>query len=371
MTVLDELLASVASYGLPGAVRALPDAPLDTPDWRAFMRLVRHQRIVGHLVHALVEGAFPATPEQQEEAARLHATSMRAVLRLERLLIDTVELLARSGVHALALKGSALAHTAYPDPALRVFGDVDLLVASDAFDDAASTLAELGLKRRWPQLRAGFDRRFGKSATLVHPDGYEIDLHRTFALGPFGLTVDLAGLFDTARSFEVGGRKLPMLGPEERFLHACYHAALGNVPPRFVPLRDVAQLLLATDLDHGRVLRLVDRWDGHAVLARAVALTWTAFGLADAVPLSVWAQEYAPSARERRALGTYLQPQRSYSAKALASLRVIPGPAAKTAFLRALLLPERSTVARYEDGYASWWWRGGRSLRARRGGGEP
>lgn len=370
MTDSDTLLASVAAYGLPGAVLDLPAAPLDDPTWRQFFAGVRHQRIAGHLVHALTEGAFPVTAEQREEAEGLHTAAMRGVLCLERLLIDMVERLERTGVRALALKGSALAHTAYPNPALRIFGDVDLLVPSEAFDEAAGTLAELGLQRRWPQLRSGFDRRFGKSATLVHPDGYEIDLHRTFALGPFGLTVDLPGLFESAASFEVGGRKLPMLGAEERFLHACYHAALGNCPPRLVPLRDVAQILLETRLDHARVHRLTDAWSGQAVVARAVSLAWTTFALADAVPLSVWAREYQPSTRERRALATYLRPDRSYSAKALASLRVIPGPAAKTAFLRALLLPERSAVARYEDGYAGWWRRGRRSLRAARQGGR-
>lgn len=366
MTVTPALVASIAAYGLPGAVQALPSAPLDDAAWDSLMRHVRHQRIAGHLVHALADGALAATPEQHDEAEGLHADAMLQVLRLERLLIDTVELLARAGVRAVALKGSALAHTAYPNPALRIFGDVDLLVPSEAFDTAAATLTELGLSRRWPQLRAGFDRRFGKGATLVHPDGNEIDLHRTFALGRFGLTVDLPGLFDTVSSFEVGGRKVPMLGLEERFLHACYHAALGNAPPRVVPLRDVAQLTLTAGLDRQRVLHLAEAWAGHAVVARAVALTWSTFGLADVVPLSVWAQGYRPSTTERRALDTYVRSDRTYTGKALASLRVIPGPAAKAAFLRALLLPERATVARYEDGYAGWWRRGSRSLRPSR-----
>lgn len=368
MTVSPAVVASVAAYGLPGAVQALPSAPLEDAAWRSLVGQVRHQRLAGHLVHALADGALPVSTEQRDEVERLHADAMLQVLRLERLLIDTVELLARVGVRAVALKGSALAHTAYPDPALRVFGDVDLLVSSEAFDDAVAVLAELGLSRRWPQLRAGFDRRFGKSATLVHPEGHEIDLHRTLALGRFGLTVDLLGLFDTVSAFEIGGRKLPMLGPEERFLHACYHAGLGNAPPRLVPLRDVAQLLLATDLDQDRVLRLADAWAGHAVVARAVTLTWATFELADVVPLSVWAQGYTPSTTERRALDTYLRSDRTYTGKALASLQVIPGVAAKAAFLRALAVPDRATVACYEDGYAGWWRRGSRSLRGWRGG---
>ena len=356
------LLATIASHGLAGASTRAPSAPLDVRAWHELLRAVRFQRLAGHLVHALCDGAVPATDGQYAQAADLHIHAMQQVLRLERHMIDTVATLRSAGVAALVLKGPSLAHTAYPDPGLRVFGDIDVLVPSDAFDDAIAALTALGCERRWPQLRAGFDRRFGKSATLVSPAGHEIDLHRTLTVGPFGLTVDLPGLFETATTFTLGGQRLPTLAPEERFLLACYHAALGNYPPRYVALRDIAQLLLTTDLDLDRVMALARDWAGEPAVARAVTLTWDTFDLADVLSLSVWAQRYVPDRRERRALAGYLKPQRGSVPMALSSLRVIRGVGAKCAYASALLLPDRQALHYYERGYGRWWRRGARTL---------
>ena len=46
------------------------------------------------------------------------------------MLLRALEVLAAAGIPSRVLKGVALAHTAYPQPELRVFGDVDLLVPS-------------------------------------------------------------------------------------------------------------------------------------------------------------------------------------------------------------------------------------------------
>ena len=50
-------------------------------------------------------------------------------LVLERLLVDTSRRFAASGIPHRALKGPVVARTAYPSPAQRSFGDVDILVA--------------------------------------------------------------------------------------------------------------------------------------------------------------------------------------------------------------------------------------------------
>jgi len=189
-------------------------------------------------------------------------------------------------------------------------------------------------------LRSGFDRRFGKGAPLRSDEGWELDLHRTFVMGPFGLTVDLDGLFASQSAFRLGDRTLPALGAEERLLHACYVAALSDEPPRLVALRDVAQHALEHPIDHRRVIELAVAWRGQAVLARGVQLTWTHLALADRVPLSVWAARYQLTPRDRRALAVYRR-RTPYTRKALASLRVIEGAGAKLAFARALALPDR------------------------------
>lgn len=353
-----DVAAAVGAYGLAGTMWDLPTKPLADDDWRAVLDTVSTQRYPGFLVSAIAEGAMAATTHQREQAEDLIDTSMVLALRLEQRLLGASSALQRAGVDHRVLKGSAYAALVYPDPALRSFGDVDLLVAGADFGTAVEVLATLGYHRLWPEIRPGYDARFSKGATLCDDTGIEMDLHRTFALGPFGLTVDLAAVFADWVQFRLGGVPLLALGPDMMFMHACYHAALGNSPPRTLALRDVAQLLLACDVDEARVLEVAAAWQAEAVVAAAVQMAWDTFRLADVTRLSAWAASYRPNPREAKMLATYTGEHGSHTAKSLASLRVIPGLRAKAAFLRASLFPTRDFVDSRSASRAAWVRRG-------------
>jgi hypothetical protein len=349
------LATAVAAYGLAGSLTELPSQRLDDRAWRDLLAEVRRQRLTGHLVQALVDGAFPADDVQVNEAAAVHARAMADALVLEDKLIAAVDQLAQRGVATRVLKGPAAAHLDYPDPALRSFGDIDLLVRSADFDAAVAALAANGYRRRFPEPRPGFDRRFGKGATLWNSAGREVDLHRTLAFGPFGLRIRLDDLWAPGVAFTVGGRELTALPAELRLLHACYHTALGDHPPRLVPQRDIAQLLLAgrgEDLNSGlnrgldvdAVRRLAAAWRGEAVVAQAIRTTWDSLQIADVVALSAWAARYQPDARELRDLLLYTSERASYAGKSLGALRAVPGLRAKLQYLRALAFPRRGYV---------------------------
>lgn len=356
------LVRAIAAHGIAGTLRAFPEAPLEETVWRDLLAVAAMQRLLGLLVDALVQGAFPATDEQLTLAGRAHHEAMARVLVLERRLLETVRVLADEGIDVRAVKGPVTAHAVYPNPALRTFGDVDVLVPTEQFDAAAAVFERSGHRRRWPQLRPGFDRRFGKGATLLAPDHLEVDLHRTFVQGVYGMTVDLPSLFATRSTVRIGGIDVPTIAPAHRILHACYHAALGDAPPRLATLRDVAQMVLYTDYDPAEVLGIAREWHGEAVVARALTLTWEHLAIADSVPLSAWAHRHHPTAQEERALARYTQPSRTYAGKAVTALRAIPRVRDKASYLSALVLPDRSTVTRYERGYAAWWRRGSRFL---------
>ncbi|MER3458636.1 MAG: hypothetical protein C4309_08450, partial [Chloroflexota bacterium] len=49
-----------------------------------------------------------------------------------------------ASIPAIVLKGPALALTIYPDPALRVIGDLDLLVRREQVEQAMAALHSLG-----------------------------------------------------------------------------------------------------------------------------------------------------------------------------------------------------------------------------------
>ena len=229
---------------------------------------VVHQRLQGLLAWALEDDAFPITPDQVTQTVASLVESESHCLVLERTLLQTAARFERAGIEFLVLKGPAIAHLAYPDPSVRLFGDVDVLVRGAQFDEAARVLSEAGLVRRFPEPRPRFDARFTKGVVFSTDEGLEVDLHRTFVAGPFGLTVDLDGVFDSGTPFVIGARTLQAMGLEERLVHACYHAALGDLPPRLMPLRDVVELSRIHGLDHDRVRYLTARWRAEAVVAR-------------------------------------------------------------------------------------------------------
>jgi hypothetical protein len=340
-TAISAIVSAVAAQGLTATATMLPREPLDEDEWSTLISHVRSERLEGHLARAVTDGSLPTWADQAEEASALHIRAMGLALTLESTLLAAADELEAAKIDFRVLKGPASAHLDYPDPSLRAFGDVDLLVRGEQFDAAVRVLTSGGFRRRTPEPRPGFDRRFGKGAVLVDPDGYEIDLHRTFAAGPFGISVDLDSVWRRAVPFAIGGHGLRALGTEERFLNACYHVVLGDVPPKLSPQRDIAQMLQARSLDFERIRALSVAWRGEVVVARALCLVWTTFELGDANAVSAWAKGYQPTRRELRALAACTGEHSSYVTKSLAGLRAVRGVRRKAAYLWALAVPTR------------------------------
>jgi hypothetical protein len=273
---------------------------------------------------------------------QLLASWLAHALRIERLLLDALGCLAAANIDARVLKGVALAHTVYSEPSWRIYADADLLVSSDDFDSAVRVLeGGRALERDVPELRQGFDRRFGKEALLRTADGLELDLHRTFVEGALGLTVRLPDLFATPQRFQLGGRCVATLPPAQQLLLAAHTAVLGDWPPRFSALRDVVQVLTTLSPAHSQVLELAERWRARAVLARALTYAWEVLTPASRPSLIGWARSYRPDRLERVLLASHLGPTRAYTRHA-AALLVVPGLAGRLAYLSAIAWPQRA-----------------------------
>jgi hypothetical protein len=355
-------LASVAAHGLPGGACTWPVAPLDADGWRELLADATRERIAPLLATAVADGALPATPEQRHDAFLAHERAMRLCVTLERRLLDLDAELGDAGIPYRVLKGPAVARLDYADAAWRAFGDLDVLVPSERYDDAVARLVRGGGERRYREARAGFDRRFGKGVCVVEADGTQVDLHRTFVAGPFGLTIDLERLFAAADPVTVGDRRLWALDRPARFVHACYHAALGDEVPRLATLRDIAQLALTTPLDVEAALALARAWRAEAAVARGVLLAWSSLELPDH-ELARWAQQLRPDRFQARALRSYTHPGAGYAARAAAGLGAVRGVPAKVAYGRALLFPERDHLQGRDASYAARFRRAWRSAR--------
>lgn len=341
---LQSLLA-VAGYGLEGAGGVFPSEPLCDELWALVMRSALTHRLTGLLCAAIDDSVFPATEAQVRDAKAAHTSAMLWVLSLERELLAVIELLTEATIETRLLKGAAVAHLDYSRPEQRSFIDLDILVRAQDFDQAVQTLITSGFVRRLHEPRPGFDRRFDKGTTLVAPAGYELDLHRTFVLGSWGLLVDLDDLWsDDGQEVVVGGRRLHALSPDHRLMHACYHATLGDWPLRLASLRDVAEMVLRTR--HATNIRtLASRWRVEAVVAAAIADTWRLLGLSTSTEVSTWAQRYIPSQQDETELNLYTHVDKTFTAQALSTLHAMPRLYDKAAYVRALALPDRQYIA--------------------------
>ncbi len=188
----------LASVGLPGAGSDALQVPEE--DWPRLLAYVARQRITGLAEVEVRAGTLVVTEPQRAELEERHREAMAMVLLLDHLLEELSSAMAEAGVPTIVLKGPAVASTFYPDRAWRSYGDLDLLVAADDWRGACEVLVRRGFRRIIPEPRPGFDERFGKGASFEDARKLQVDLHRTLAMGPFGLWIDpgalLAGTTD-------------------------------------------------------------------------------------------------------------------------------------------------------------------------------
>jgi hypothetical protein len=251
MTV-DPVLLTLAGSGLPGV------APPVRTGWSH-----RLDDVFGHGLAGFLAAAWAADLVDLGDTSvrrlrrRLESEAIRAV-QLEGELIRLTPVLA--GLPAVVLKGAVLAHAAYPDPSLRPFTDLDLVVVDARQRDAVAMLEALGYERGRPEPAPGYDARVGKALALVHPGGVVVDLHRTLVAGLAGASIDISELLAGRRAIPLGGATIPGPSWEAHLVEVALHAVLGDGLARALSLRDVAQVALHRELDAEHALDVARRW---------------------------------------------------------------------------------------------------------------
>jgi Uncharacterised nucleotidyltransferase len=338
MTSAGDVLIRAAVHGLPhvGPV----EAPLVADDPHALVAAARHQRLEGFLAAAVADGVVEVP--DHDSVTDAHRQALAHCLRVEAHLLRVAEGFQAAGISFRVLKGPALAHLDYPDPSLRTFGDLDVLVPPGQLSDAVTVLRYGGHRVIHPPVSMGWARRFAKSITLQGLDGIEVDLHRSLADGRFGLTVDHDDLFAGTTPFTLAGQPLLALDPPRRLVHACYHAVLGGARgPR--ARRDVAQLLCVTGADLDEAIAVARRWQAEAVLAHGILDAVNLLAVDPDHPAVAWARSVDIPADQARAID--LTTVAGFDRVALTGLAAVQGPVHKVRYLAPLVLPSGTNLA--------------------------
>jgi hypothetical protein len=340
VTTLHPITKTAAVHGL-GLIA--PPCPAPEPDPEAWIQ-VRHEvgtlGLGGLLAAAYEDGAVRLTDNQADDVADFQLTAATVAIEIEAAVLEMLELIDPHDVPVRMLKGVASAHLDYPDPSWRAFNDADLLVRAADLDRLVQVLATAGHPRELPERRAGFDRRFGKDVTVFGPDLVQLDLHRTFAVGAFGLRQQLDDLWVDSTPFVLGGLTVHALVPEDRLLHACFAATLVDASPRVVLLRDLVQLLSRPDLDADVVVRRAIAWHCEPVVTTAIDIAGRALGALPPSPIVTWARGRRVTRRERALLAAYPSFGGSHPLAMLSGMVGTGGLVSKLAYARDLLAPD-------------------------------
>jgi hypothetical protein len=299
-----------------------PPARLTTHSDQRWRMIATIDRLGGLLSTAIDAGAIDADDEAAEIVTDIWYQQLLASVVVEALVVRTARVLDDADVTWRLTKGAAVAHLDYPDPALRPFGDADVLVHPAHWQRAVDALVDAGCRRQHPEVHPGWDNRFGKGATLNSPEGLEIDLHRRFAIGRFGVRSHMDDLYTSGESIELAGRRIPTLDGAGRLLHSCHHAALGGFR-HYRAHRDVAQQLLVTRVDWHVAVDIATTWRVEAVVARAITDTWRVLGLAIDHPAHEWAMSRSISTLDRRALDVFAA-EKPFRQQALTAVGAMP-----------------------------------------------
>ena len=119
-------------------LRVALDNPVDggligDDEFGEWIETARSERVIPLLLAAVRTGGQHLSPAKQQRAEAAQLDAMAVAVRLERHLLDVSARLGDAAITVAVLKGAATAHLDYEDPALRQFGDVDLLVHPEDF----------------------------------------------------------------------------------------------------------------------------------------------------------------------------------------------------------------------------------------------
>jgi hypothetical protein len=251
--------------------------PEQAPDWSKVVYLARRHAVAPLLFWRLREleidlGVGSSVPA--EVMARLqtdfYASGARHLLA-EQHSARVLESLAEAAVPVLVLKGAVIGEF-YPDPATRMYGDLDLLVPRARLDEAEAVLTRLGFTTSYS--KAWWLGHFHHLPVMAtQDDAFAVELHwRVDDKDGVG-RLPVEELWARSVPWVLGGQPALRLDPIDTALHLCRHAAVQHRAQQGLrPLCDLAHVTARWGTREWNTL--VEQAVSHG-LARAVYLVLT------------------------------------------------------------------------------------------------
>ncbi len=240
---LAELGAELLLSGLlPPAGEPTSHGPvrLDDAESEQLFDLCVQNRLGPLLGESIRAGRFELSQATMTKLPRALEHILASQLRVEAAGVQVLDALAVASIELRVLKGMATAHLDYPNPALRPFGDLDVLVRTEDMPAAIDALRRL--RPDGIQALRGDDYRLQHALPFVIDD-VEVDLHHRLLHQAAGHRAAHLGLFDGGEPYELWGRPVVALPAWLRLVQAAAQNVIGGYQQ------------LSSDLDVARLSR--------------------------------------------------------------------------------------------------------------------
>jgi hypothetical protein len=232
-----ELLLASCGRASPFDITSLLTPDLD---WQRILESAEHHRLIPAM-HAALTG-MNGVPSTVRVRAHKHAWR---VLHFTVELMKIARCFEQRGIEFLAHKGPVLGQLLYGNPAMRQFGDLDVMVRPRDFALAKDALIQLGYDpgrlRLSPRqeksfLRSGYECSFG-----LNSERNLVELQWQIVPRFCSISFDVDALFSRSIQLNLDGVFLRTMGHEDLLLVLCVHAAKHEWA-QLGMLRDIAAL---------------------------------------------------------------------------------------------------------------------------------
>ena len=245
---LDRILLGLARVEIPGDLGPeLSRLLARVEDWDELV-----DAATWHGVDTLLWRHLPdlgvSAPDPVAEALRSrYLATARRNLYLSVELVRVLKALEEEGIRSLPFKGPVAA-APYGNPALRAFGDVDVVVHKRDLRKALDVLEGMRFEP-WTDDLEGMLRDPAQYGVPMQREEGDVcvDLHWGFAWGWFGRTLDFDSLWNRSRFLELAGTSVRVFSDEDQMLHMAMHGCKhGPVPwAKLKWITDMAELIRA------------------------------------------------------------------------------------------------------------------------------
>jgi hypothetical protein len=230
---------------------------LSSIDWSRLLLLAEEHGVtalLGARLQSLDGACIP--PEIKQSLAERQRLQVFFSLRLTAELFRVLDIFKSAGVGALAVKGPVLAMQAYGDPAMRSYGDLDLLVRQRDIRRATELMIAEGFIPA-VSLAAIDAGKIPGQYLFSKPDSKLIvELHNDRTLRYFPRPLPLEDFFARQIRVRIDSREAPALSVEDELVLICIHGA-KHFWERLMWIADVAALVThQAGIDWNRVPEL-------------------------------------------------------------------------------------------------------------------